>query len=117
MFNDMLTELDDRITLILSQMELQVTGVDDLDLYGRSDPEMYDMYQDPAFLEASVDPIMMEGDEGAISLNPAPPSPMVLREPAAEIDPNDPSTWGKVSRNAPCPCGSGKKYKRCCGAK
>lgn len=22
---------------------------------------------------------------------------------------------GKVSRNAPCPCGSGKKYKRCCG--
>ena len=46
MFNDMLTELDDRITLILSQMELQVTGVDDLDLYGRSDPEMYDMYQD-----------------------------------------------------------------------
>jgi hypothetical protein len=21
-----------------------------------------------------------------------------------------------ISRNAPCPCGSGKKYKRCCGA-
>ena len=20
-------------------------------------------------------------------------------------------------RNAPCPCGSGKKYKKCCGAK
>lgn len=23
----------------------------------------------------------------------------------------------KVGRNAPCPCGSGKKYKRCCGKK
>lgn len=23
---------------------------------------------------------------------------------------------GKVGRNAPCPCGSGKKHKRCCGA-
>ena len=23
---------------------------------------------------------------------------------------------GKIGRNAPCPCGSGKKYKRCCGA-
>jgi preprotein translocase subunit SecA len=23
---------------------------------------------------------------------------------------------GKVGRNSPCPCGSGKKYKRCCGA-
>ena len=22
----------------------------------------------------------------------------------------------KVSRNEPCPCGSGKKYKRCCGS-
>jgi tetratricopeptide (TPR) repeat protein len=21
---------------------------------------------------------------------------------------------GKISRNAPCPCGSGKKYKKCC---
>jgi len=21
----------------------------------------------------------------------------------------------KISRNAPCPCGSGKKYKKCCG--
>jgi hypothetical protein len=25
------------------------------------------------------------------------------------------STTGKVGRNAPCPCGSGKKYKNCCG--
>jgi SEC-C motif-containing protein len=23
----------------------------------------------------------------------------------------------KIARNAPCPCGSGKKYKKCCGAK
>ena len=22
----------------------------------------------------------------------------------------------KIGPNAPCPCGSGKKYKRCCGA-
>ena len=22
---------------------------------------------------------------------------------------------GKVGRNEPCPCGSGKKFKRCCG--
>lgn len=30
-------------------------------------------------------------------------------------DPADPETWGKVSRNEPCPCGSGKKYKQCHG--
>ncbi len=31
-------------------------------------------------------------------------------------DENGVKTTGDVSRNAPCPCGSGKKYKRCHGA-
>ena len=26
-----------------------------------------------------------------------------------------PPTGGKIGRDAPCPCGSGKKYKKCCG--
>jgi preprotein translocase subunit SecA len=32
------------------------------------------------------------------------------------LDPKNPETWGKVSRNDPCPCGSGKKFKHCHGA-
>ena len=28
---------------------------------------------------------------------------------------NKPATSKKVGRNDPCPCGSGKKYKKCCG--
>ena len=32
-----------------------------------------------------------------------------------ERKPDDASTWGKVGRNEPCPCGSGKKYKHCHG--
>jgi preprotein translocase subunit SecA len=32
------------------------------------------------------------------------------------LDPKKPETWGKVSRNDPCPCGSGKKFKHCHGA-
>ncbi|MFH1796514.1 MAG: preprotein translocase subunit SecA [Pseudomonadota bacterium] len=31
-------------------------------------------------------------------------------------NPNDPTTWGRVGRNEPCPCGSGKKFKHCHGA-
>lgn len=30
-------------------------------------------------------------------------------------NPRDPSSWGKVGRNEPCPCESGKKYKHCHG--
>jgi preprotein translocase subunit SecA len=32
------------------------------------------------------------------------------------VDPKNPATWGKLGRNDPCPCGSGKKYKHCHGA-
>ena len=35
--------------------------------------------------------------------NPAPPAGNIARRV-------------KVGRNAPCPCGSGKKFKKCCGS-
>lgn len=35
---------------------------------------------------------------------------------AALISSADPVRSKKVGRNEPCPCGSGRKYKRCCGA-
>ncbi|MBV9234895.1 MAG: preprotein translocase subunit SecA [Xanthobacteraceae bacterium] len=34
---------------------------------------------------------------------------------AAERNPKDPTSWGKVGRNEACPCGSGKKFKHCHG--
>jgi preprotein translocase subunit SecA len=40
---------------------------------------------------------------------------VVTGRPGAGVDPNDPATWGKISRNALCPCGSGKKFKHCHG--
>jgi preprotein translocase subunit SecA len=40
-----------------------------------------------------------------------------MRPPARrERNPSDPGSWGKVGRNEPCPCGSGRKYKQCHGA-
>jgi preprotein translocase subunit SecA len=33
----------------------------------------------------------------------------------AERNPSNPASWGKVGRNEPCPCGSGKKFKHCHG--
>ena len=38
-----------------------------------------------------------------------------LAAPSAGFDENDISTWGDPGRNAPCPCGSGKKFKHCHG--
>ena len=38
------------------------------------------------------------------------------RASGPSLDPGNPESWGKVARNAPCPCGSGKKFKHCHGA-
>ena len=40
----------------------------------------------------------------------------VVSEAAAAVEKAKPVRTGpKVGRNDPCPCGSGKKYKQCCG--
>ncbi len=57
--------------------------------------------------------VQVEGDQvGAKGLTPAPAPVQSLQYSAAEIEP---SAAGGTSKNAPCPCGSGKKYKRCHG--
>ncbi|GAA4531414.1 preprotein translocase subunit SecA [Chelativorans composti] len=68
--------------------------------------------QVPQQMEAHhIDPATGEDDASGslLTLAAAPAT-------ATERDPNDPSTWGRVGRNEPCPCGSGKKYKHCHGA-
>jgi hypothetical protein len=45
-----------------------------------------------------------------VAERPLPPEPLL---PTANAPVTNPSR-AKVGRNEPCPCGSGKKYKRCC---
>jgi preprotein translocase subunit SecA len=45
----------------------------------------------------------------------APRTAPTLRRTSTPSDPGKPETWGRVSRNAACPCNSGKKYKHCHG--
>ena len=57
--------------------------------------------------------VQVEGDQvGAKGLTPTPAPVTQLQYSAAEIEPTQ---AGGTSKNAPCPCGSGKKYKRCHG--
>ena len=40
-----------------------------------------------------------------------------VAQPHVRFGREEPTEFGrKVGRNEPCPCGSGRKYKRCCGA-
>lgn len=118
MFNGMLTELDERITIILAHMELQLTDPRELGLHGTTDT--FEITQDTAEFGYGDDLLYgeayEEGEFDGTGLSELPASPLVVRESAAVIDPEDPSTWGKVGRNASCPCDSGKKFKHCHGA-
>lgn len=105
LFEEMLDSLRERVTQVLSHVELQMSDADE-QLFQQKQQEMIETRTDPAFASG-------EGHVGRE--DPLPQLPATGRRVAEDRDPNDPSTWGRVSRNADCPCGSGNKYKRCHG--
>ena len=109
MFNGMLRELDERITTILAQMEIQLT--DPSEIGQTTGSETFEISQDPNYAGH-----FGESEYENMNENEIASSPILLRESADIIDPEDPSTWGKVGRNSACPCESGKKFKHCHGA-
>ena len=103
MFQDMLGRLREGVTQLLSHIEIQVNA-----------PDPVPAPQSPREMQAQHPRTGQFGDAQPASAD------TLARQSArntatAEIDPNDPATWGKVARNAACPCGSGKKYKHCHG--
>ena len=104
LFNAMLDELKERVTTMLARVELAPEPV-------QPPPpmQMMEMHQEPLSAFAGEPEMALEGAGGA-SVAVATQS---LRSDS--VDPNDPATWRNASRNAQCPCGSGKKYKHCHG--
>jgi preprotein translocase subunit SecA len=79
--------------------------------------EMQEQMQ--AEIQARADAASAEAAADKAQRPPAPAGAMAFAlggsAAAPEIDPANPETWGKTARNAPCPCGTGKKYKHCHG--
>ena len=100
LFNAMLDDLKERVTMFLARVETVAEEAPPPEpvLFQESHPA-----PEPVFAgEADVD------YGGAQVVTPMP-------NRLQAVDPNDPSTWAAAGRNAPCPCGSGKKYKHCHG--
>ncbi len=107
LFEEMLDLLRERVTQVLSHIELQMSPEDEELLFRRQQQEMVETRNDPAFAGSAIAAGPAVSEETV--------TPIRNRTAASEIDPDDPTTWGRVSRNAPCPCGTGKKYKHCHG--
>ncbi|GAA4814769.1 preprotein translocase subunit SecA [Sphingosinicella ginsenosidimutans] len=109
MFDRMLTEIRESVTSTLA--------------YARIAPqEMTPLPEMPEFITHHIDPFTLEDDgadidagTGAI-LSRLPP--LLSMPPEGSAQPAAPTgtVEAPASRNAPCPCGSGRKYKHCHGA-
>ena len=108
LFHTMLGKLRETLTTALSHLELHVQEPEQVAQSAQARAGRQTMQASHA------DPSAGEDDRGGGVATLA--RPPVRRRAAAQIDANNPATWGKVRRNAPCPCGSGKKYKHCHGS-
>jgi preprotein translocase subunit SecA len=116
LFNAMLDELKERVTAMLSRV--QVTGdATPEPVFETRRQDMIELHPDPVPAYAGVSE-MAAADAGTATMDYAEQAAMpVAAQPTRleAVDPDDPSTWANTPRNAPCPCGSGKKYKHCHG--
>jgi preprotein translocase subunit SecA len=118
MFDRMLEELHERVTFIMSHLELQVAPDQDLEIARGNRGETVEGFEDPAFAgsrpDRELETVGAGGGFGATA-DGAQAAPASSRRAAEAVNPNDPGTWGKIGRNQLCPCGSGKKFKHCHG--
>ena len=109
MFERMLGAIREDVTRTLAWAEFQFQAPPGL-------PEL------PDFLTTHIDPLTgldnsADWDAGSAGLISNELPAMQIPRPTGEALGDDPANWvGRVNRNAPCPCGSGRKYKQCHGA-
>ncbi|RYD19091.1 MAG: preprotein translocase subunit SecA, partial [Lysobacteraceae bacterium] len=108
LFERMLTNIREDVTRTIAFAEFNVEPTPSL-------PTL------PDFITSHFDPFTGDDDtydqDGASGLITTRLPPLSIPRPEGKELGQDPSEWaGNVSRNAPCPCGSGNKYKHCHGA-
>ncbi|WP_096703261.1 preprotein translocase subunit SecA [Magnetospirillum sp. 15-1] len=99
MFEQMLLDLRERVTSVLSHVQLRFSNEEEAE-------QALEPQRPTRTQETREDPAFASGGAAAVALS----------QRSTTVDPNDPATWAATPRNAPCPCGSGKKYKHCHGA-
>ncbi|NML93444.1 preprotein translocase subunit SecA [Novosphingobium olei] len=109
LFERMLDAIREDVTRILMTAEFRMRA-----------PEEFQLPELPDFLTSHIDPFTGENDAQAIPGAAAMLGAMAAQGPdqaaAAGQAGDNPYAGLDISRNAPCPCGSGQKYKHCHGA-
>ena len=114
LFHLMLESIREEVTKVLMHAEVRLPSMEEIIERARIQQmqEVHDAAPDAIGGDASEQP------SGEVVRHPAQDGAQRARLPVqhAAFDAKNPETWGDTPRNAPCPCGSGKKYKHCHGA-
>ena len=105
LFNAMLDELKERVTTMLARVEMGGEAPIEPPPPPRG---LVESHPEPALALAGAEREYEMADAGVTRL-----TTQASRSDA--VDQNNPATWRNSPRNAPCPCGSGKKFKHCHG--
>jgi len=119
LFNSLVAALREQVTQQLSRIEIMyeeppAEGADNL-FAQPGLPPMFAQHLDPVTGENEMAGIGSGSDGGAGPAYGYAARKMATDTAVLERNPDDSATWGRVGRNEPCPCGSGKKYKHCHG--
>ena len=117
MFEDMMTQVCETTVSLLSHLQIGVQDEDELEdaaLEGAETDQSALKYSGPAkTLEDTSKP---KSGAKSIAQRLAQSNPSRAKK-ASGTKAGSPQNSEAVSRNAPCPCGSGERYKHCCGKK
>lgn len=117
LFQLMLGYIREEVTKVLMHTEVRLPTLEEV--MARSRVAMQELHGTaPDVLPSPFDGPL---PEGMVVRHPANPrgatAPRSMQSPVQNVfDAKNPDTWHQTPRNAPCPCGSGKKYKHCHGA-
>ncbi len=109
MFEDLLYRVRENVSQVLAHIEISIDR-GPLSLKPKAE-EMNTLHADPEAQKKQA----IAAKEGGPGPAPKALGTVTSRARSGAFDPNDSSTWGRVNRNALCPCGTGKKYKHCHG--
>jgi preprotein translocase subunit SecA len=102
LFDSLIAHLREQVTAQLMRVEV---------MFQPPEPQLPPMHASHLDPFTGQDELAM-ADAATVTTAFGAAAPVIERE---KRDPADPSSWGRVGRNEPCPCGSGKKYKHCHG--
>ncbi len=101
----------DQMTILKNEISLRAYGNQDpIVAYKREGFEMFDNMV--ARIREDTSSLLLNAQ---IDVQKAPPQPTYQPVQVIESGPSKTESKKTVGRNDPCPCGSGKKYKNCCG--